>query len=89
MSARIGVATGDMFWEKRYDQNEPKLRMLIEQIKEISPKTAFSKSIEQTENSNNNLVDMEVKSFSKVHEGKVNEAKAILFSKEYEEQKLI
>ncbi len=89
MSARMGASTGEIFWKKRYDQNEPKLRMLIEKIKEITPKTVFKKFIESTESANNILVDMEVKAFLKISEGKTDEAKAILSSNEYLEQKLI
>jgi PAS domain S-box-containing protein len=89
MSARMGAATGDSFWEKRYKQNEPKLRKLIGQIKEINPKFVISRFIKKTENANNKLVNIERQAFLKIHEGKSHEAKAILFGKEYENQKLI
>lgn len=89
MSARMSASTGNKFWENRYRRYEPELRKLIDKLQEISPEKGVKKFISQTESANNILVNWETDAFLWVQKGNMEKAKEVLFSKEYEEQKLI
>ena len=89
MSALMGASTGKSFWEKRYRQHESELTKLIETLQKISSTNGVKTFAKKTESANNALVAMENKAFVWIREGKVDKAKNILSSKEYEEQKQI
>jgi PAS domain S-box-containing protein len=89
MSARMAAFTGDPQWDKRYHRFEPQLNVAIKEAIALAP-TAYSKQqARQTDAANLALVEMEEKSFSLVREGKLEEARSLLFSPEYETQKKI
>ncbi len=89
MSARMAAATGDQRWEQRYRKFEPKLDVAIKEAMQIVPSAAASEAAGKTDQANQKLVAMENRSFDLVRQGKADEAKAVLFSKEYEAQKQI
>ena len=89
MSARMAVATGDLQWERRYRQNEPKLDAAIKEAMEHAPEAHSGTSAAKTDAANIKLVNMEHRAFELVREGRAGEAEAILFSNEYELQKQI
>ncbi|GEM_PF-2281331 len=89
MSARLNAVTGEKFWENRYNKYEPKLNFILTKVISLSSSLSAKRFISETENSNNALVAMERQSFMEVHEGRLKQAKDILFSDEYENHKSI
>ncbi len=88
MSARMGAATGDPAWEQRYHGLEPKLGDAIREARSLSA-SLNSADIAATDEANAKLVQMEIRAFSLVREGRREEATAVLFGEEYERQKSI
>lgn len=86
MSARMCALTGDPDWEARYRRFEPQLD---EAIREIETSSFGVRTTLQTDAANDALVQMEQKSFDLVRQGRLDQAKAELFSKEYLAQKAI
>jgi len=87
MLARLAVATGDIQWEERYLEYEPKLDAVIKEAIAIAPETYDSKMATIFDMANIKLVEMEKQAFDLVRQGNVDEAKALLSSDEYENQK--
>jgi signal transduction histidine kinase len=86
MSARLAASTGEKRWEDRYNQFDPILADAINELVKNFPELTIAK---QTDLANQKLVEMERKSFALVR-GKLNKnALALLFSEEYEKQKLL
>jgi PAS domain S-box-containing protein len=83
MSAKMAAATGEQQWEARYRKFEPQLASAIKEILKLAP----SESLAQTDAANMRLVEMENHAFTLVRDGKTAEARAILSSQQYEEQK--
>lgn len=88
MSARMGAATGDLQWEKRYLKYDPQLVAVIEESSKIAPE-AYKNISAEVNDANNKLVELEKKSFDLVRQGKKSEASQILFGAEYERLKKI
>lgn len=89
MSVRLAAATGDLSWEKRYREHEPKLDQAIKSLEKIAPEIYSREAIQKTDVANMKLVEMENRSFEFTRRGLLKEAQDILFSQEYEEQKKI
>lgn len=89
MSARMAASTGDPFWEKRYQSFESKLDSAIKEAIALSPGSYQGNAASETDTANIKLVEMEHRSFDLVREGKKEEARDVLFSKHYEEQKQV
>ena len=89
MSARMGAVTGDAKWEARYNHFDPILSDAIHQTSQFVPADLAGETAKQTDEANIKLVEMERKSFELVKQGKLVEAKNLLFSREYETQKTI
>ncbi len=89
MSARMAAATGNMLWEERYRIFEPKLAAAIEEAMDLASEAYSGKAAAETDAANIRLVEMENRSFNLIRHGKEDEAKALLFSDEYEKQKRI
>jgi signal transduction histidine kinase len=87
MSARMAVATGEQRWEERYRRYEPQLDAAIKEAMSLSPEVAGSEAATQTDLANIKLVEMENQAFALVRQGRLPEARAVLFSTEYETQK--
>ncbi len=87
MSARMAAATGDLKWEKRYHNFEPKLDAAIKEVIRLSPHAYEGEAASETDAANIKLVEMEHKSFELVKQGNREEAKRVLFSADYEAQK--
>ena len=88
MSALMAATSGDERWERRYREFEPQLTKVIEEALLIVPQQGVVATA-QTDQANSKLVAMENKSFALVHDGKTDEAQAILASPDYAAQKLI
>jgi methyl-accepting chemotaxis protein len=87
-SARLATSTGDQRWEKRYLEFVPKLDEVLAKTAKILPLIDTSK-ITNTDEANAKLIAMETKAFELTKQGKLAEAKALLLSPEYEQQKSI
>ena len=89
MSARMAAATGDLRWEERYHGFEPKVDAAIKSAIELAPEAYSGEAATQTDAANIKLVAMEKRAFDLARRGRVDEAKTLLFSHEYESQKKV
>jgi len=89
MSARLGAASGDVRWEKRYLEFENKLDSAIKEIRSISPEAFITENAALTDSANIKLVKAEHQAFRMIHDGDLDSATQLLFSKEYEKNKEI
>ncbi len=89
MSARMAAATGDLKWEERYREFEPKLDAAIKEVMALWPEAYRGEAAAKTNIANLKLVEMENRAFDLVRQGHMNKAHEILFSDEYEDQKRI
>ncbi|MGH9862332.1 MAG: ATP-binding protein, partial [Candidatus Acidiferrales bacterium] len=89
MAARMAAATGERRWEERYRHFEPELDAAIQEALRLAPAAASNEAAAQTEAANRRLVEMEHRAFDLVRNGRLPEARAVLFSVEYEEQKKV
>ena len=83
MSARMAAATGDFAYEKRYDEFDPILTMEIDEVRALLPQAEIALFVRETDDANNALVKMERQSFALAHQGRRQEATALLTSAEY------
>lgn len=88
MSARMAAATGDLTWETRYRNHEPKLDKAIKRAIQIAPESNDGHA-DQTDIANQELVSMENEAFDLVRQEQANQALELLFSPAYEKQKEI
>lgn len=89
MSAKMAAATGDLYWEERYNTYEPQLEKAIQKLISISPEIFSSEAAFKTNAANINLVAMEKAAFKLVREGKVKQAKILLGNESYKNEKII
>ena len=89
MSARMNAATGNFIWEQRYRQFEPKLDIAIKESIKLAPKAYKNEDAKIIDAANQRLVVMEYQSFDLVNKNQKEEAKLLLFSSEYENNKRI
>jgi len=83
MSARMAAATGDMRYEQRYDQSDPQLTTAISSVRATLPQTEIAPFVSETDAANSALVKMERQAFALAHQGRLQEATALLASNEY------
>jgi signal transduction histidine kinase len=89
MSAHMAAATGDPRWELRYRTFEPKLDAAIKEVSELAPESYSGQGASETDQANVKLVAMENRAFELVRQNRPGEARALLFSDEYNKQKQI
>ncbi|MCP4040792.1 MAG: hypothetical protein GY731_02395, partial [Gammaproteobacteria bacterium] len=89
MSTRMAATTGDPRWERRYRQFEPQLETAIKESIHLASETHSIEGAIETDAANTKLVDMENSAFDLVRQGRTDEARALLFSEEYEREKRI
>lgn len=89
MSARMTAATGDMSYERRYDQFDPQLTAAINATRDMLPQADLARFVGETDAANDALVKMERQAFALVHQGNSQEAMALLTSVEYARQKAV
>ena len=88
MSARMAAATGDLKWETRYRTFEPQLDAAIKEAVALAPEASHADaSASDTDAANQALVRMEHEAFSLVRAARPEQARAILFSRDYDAQK--
>jgi twitching motility protein PilJ len=88
MSARMAASTGDLSWEKRYNQYVPELEAAIKTTLEKVPESIRTEAA-KTDIANAKLVEMETKAFALVQQGKSREAAQILSGEGYKAQKAV
>lgn len=86
MSARMGAVTGHSRWEARYREHEPQLEEVLDEAEALVPD---AQATAQTDAANVALVEMEEQAFGLLREGKLADARDVLFSEEYERQKAV
>ncbi|KKL61252.1 hypothetical protein LCGC14_2197150, partial [marine sediment metagenome] len=89
MSARMAAFTGDLEWENRYRRFEPPLDAAIKEAMKLALEAFSGEAAAETDAANIKLVEMENDAFDLVRQGRADEAKAALFSDEYESQKQV
>ncbi|MBG1268922.1 sensor histidine kinase [Nostoc sp. WHI] len=89
MSARINAVTGNLTWEQRYRQFEPKLDVAIKEFIKLAPKTYENEDAKKIDAANQQLVRMEYQSFDLVKKNQQKTAQLLLSSPEYETHKHI
>jgi len=89
MSARMAAATGDRRWEERYRRHEPELDAAIKEAARLAPQPQLAGVTAQIEAANLALVEMEDRAFALVHEGRLEQARGVLFGPAYEAQKQV
>ncbi|MBL7152328.1 MAG: hypothetical protein ISS79_01320 [Phycisphaerae bacterium] len=89
MSSKMAAATGDIRWEERYRNFEPKLDAAIKEAMTLSPESLMSENVVQTDTANVKLVAIENEAFDLVRRGSSEAALALLHSREYKKQKRI
>ncbi|MBF0555063.1 MAG: PAS domain S-box protein, partial [Nitrospirae bacterium] len=89
MSARMGAASGDPQWEKRYSDAGPILDAAIKEAIKLLPEKQLIDTIASTDAANTEFVKMEKQSFDFVHRGKYKEASNLLFSQQYAQQRAL
>ncbi|MDD2915123.1 MAG: PAS domain S-box protein [Gallionella sp.] len=83
MSARMAAATGDFSYEKRYDQSDSELTWYIKDLRADLPQAELAPFIGETDDANLALMKLERQAFALAHQGKRQEATALLGSDEY------
>lgn len=83
MSARMAAATGDFSYERRYDEFDPQLTARINDLRADLPQAEIALFIGETDEANLALVKMERQAFALAHQGRRQEATALLTGDEY------
>lgn len=83
MSARMAASTGDLNYEKKYDQFDPELTKEINEVRNVLPQLEIKQFVTETDEANTSLVKTERRAFALTHQGKLQKAMAILTSNEY------
>ncbi|NJO93567.1 MAG: methyl-accepting chemotaxis protein, partial [Hydrococcus sp. RM1_1_31] len=87
MSAYMATSSGDLQWVKRYQQYEPELTEVIDEVIRLSPEAQAN--FDKTKVANDKLVEYETRSFELLRQGKKQEANQLLFGKDYAANKKI
>lgn len=83
MSARMAAGTGDFSYEKRYDQFDPQLTTEINEVRAVLPQAEIARFVNETDEANLALVKIERQAFALAHQGRQQEATALLTGDEY------
>ncbi|MGA1931803.1 sensor histidine kinase [Arcobacter sp. YIC-464] len=85
MSSRMALYQDTLYWNDRYYNYVEKLDSAISQIKESMP--IVRQKLEEVDGANIKLVELEEKALKMARDENYDEAKQLLFSKEYKEAK--
>ena len=89
ISCGMAAATGDSEWKPRHHRFVPKLTEAIREAIVIAPILDVKKAAARTHKANFELLTMENRAFELVDLGRMNKAREVLFSSEYEAQKQV
>jgi signal transduction histidine kinase len=87
MSARLAVTTGDLRWQKRWNENLEPIDTAIKQANQIDQTAFQTEGAEQTQKANDRLAELETEAMETLNRGGKKAAQDIMFSTEYEENK--
>lgn len=87
-SARLAAMTGDIIWERDYNQNKSKIDSAINEIKNLTKDSPILKTAVQIDSANAVLENFELEASKLVRMGKTEDAKKILFGAGYEKGKM-
>lgn len=87
MAARLAIMTGDSSWEVAYNTYDAELTAAINDAIALLPDDMSDASAKNADLANKKLVRMESDAFQLAKAGKVDDAKKIIFGKEYEQIK--
>ncbi|MGA2863563.1 MAG: PAS domain S-box protein [Verrucomicrobiota bacterium] len=85
MSARMAAATGDRAWEERYRRFEPELDAAIKAARRMQTDEAIARGLSQTDTANLESAEPEHRALALARQGRLDEARAVLSSREYED----
>lgn len=83
MLARMAAATGDFSYEKRYNQFNAQQTADINEVRTLLPQPEIVRLSGETDEANRALVKMERQAFALMHQGKRQEAMALLANDAY------
>ncbi len=86
-SAYMATMTGEPEWEERYFSDIKKLDLAIQKAIALAPEVSSGQSAEQINTANQKLVEMEIQVFDLINKQKIEEAKSVISSDAYKEQK--
>jgi hypothetical protein len=89
MSTLMAAESGEANWEQRYRLHEPELTAAIERALELATSEAIRSASRETEAANRELVEIENEAFVQVQAGRRAEAKRLIESPRYVEQKAL
>jgi len=87
MSARMAAATGDPRWEQRHKEIKILLDGAIQRAMNLASEEYSQQASVLTNIANRKLLDIELQAFDLIHQGRLDEAKTILYGEEYLMQK--
>lgn len=86
MSARMAAVTGELRWETRYWETEPKLTEALDEARRLVPDL---RTTDKTEESNAALILLEEQALQLIRQGRLEEAQAILDGDDYQAHKSV
>lgn len=87
MSARLAVTTGDLRWQKRWNENLEPIDKAIKEANTIDQTAFQTEGAEQTQKANDRLAELETQAMDTLNNGNKKAAYDIMFSREYEDNK--
>lgn len=87
MSARLSALTGDMIWQTRYEDHVEQLDEALANAYALSKGKVEHTGTAQTDAANQALIEMERRAFELARQGELEQARTLLFSNRYNEQK--
>lgn len=87
LTARTSAVTGNLEWEKEYKKYEPRAVDKVNEIKSVLPDNVELESVNRLEHANLELLGMEQRAFTYLRDGRIDQARGIMFGSEYEAQK--
>lgn len=89
MSARMAALTGDHMWIARYNTFVPQLDVALQETISLVPSQLASEIRAETDAANTQLLNLEADAFAAVEQNRLADARTILFSSNYDQQKQI
>jgi hypothetical protein len=89
MSARMAAATGDQHWEERYRIYDPQLVQAIAEAQALAPDTGWHNIVARIDSANSALMELENRAFGLARQHRLPEARATVFSGEYDRHKRV
>lgn len=89
LNASRAAKTGDLKYEQIYLRDEKKLTEALVALEKVLPDEVFTDYLSKTNLANDTLVSLEKQVFKSVRSGRLNQARMILISEQYQDNKTI